>query len=333
MTDGRLKALLPVIFILLLFTGCHKELNKINYEMGIFPDMVIALDGLNTQYDDYNMDIEASRISSSYPVVFSSNRQSSGGEFDLTHGMIWYLFGQTTGLFTLDSEMAADTFLDGLISVFNTGGNEFGPFRFFNSRNGIEYMAAATETASNGLDIVYTSYIPVYTSLPVIDAPVSATLFNSSGDDAYLSLSTTLDTAYFCSDRGGDFDIYMTSRPALQDLDEWFLSAPVTPEAVDSVNSIYDDKCPFVRGRYMVFASDMPGGLGGFDLYYSVFRNGKWSAPVNLGSGINSTANEYRPVLGIDLRFENRYLIFSSDRSGGKGGYDLYFTGLTLPEE
>ena len=81
----------------------------------------------------------------------------------------------------------------------------------------------------------------------------------------------------------------------------------------------------------MVFASDMPGGSGGFDLYYSVFRNGKWSSPVNLGPEINSTANEYRPVLGIDLKYENRFLIFSSDRSGGKGGYDLYFTGISLP--
>ena len=55
-------------------------------------------------------------------------------------------------------------------------------------------------------------------------------------------------------------------------------------------------------------------GLGGFDLYYSVFRNGKWSSPVNMGPEINSPANEYRPVLGIDLKFENRFLIFSSDR-------------------
>jgi hypothetical protein len=45
--------------------------------------------------------------------------------------------------------------------------------------------------------------------------------------------------------------------------------------------------------------------------------------PVNLGPDINSAANEYRPVLGVDLKFENHFLIFSSDRPGGKGGYDL----------
>ncbi len=333
MTGSRLTAFILAVLILLFLSGCHKEPLKIKYELGIFPDSVMALEGLNTQYDDYNMDIEASRISSLYSVVFSSNRHSSGGEFNLTHGMIWYTFGQTTGSFTLDAGMPANAFLDKLISVFNTGGNEFGPYRFLNSRNGLEYMAAATETAASGLDIVYTSYIPVYSAPPVVSAPVSATLFNSAFNDAYLSLSSGLDTGYFCSDRGGDFDIYMITRPAMLSLDDWFLSVPANPAPLDSITSTYDDKCPFVRGRYMVFASEMPGGLGGFDLYYSVFRNGKWSSPVNLGPGINSPANEYRPVLGTDLRYENRYLIFSSDRSGGKGGYDLYFTGLTLPKK
>jgi len=123
----------------------------------------------------------------------------------------------------------------------------------------------------------------------------------------------------------------MMTRPAAEGIDEWFSSSSGIPSEVDSINSSYNDKCPFIRGRHMVFASDMPGGYGGFDLYYSVFRGGKWSSPVNLGPEINSPSNEYRPVLGIDLKYENRFLIFSSDRPGGKGGYDLYFTGIALP--
>lgn len=319
------------LLMLQLLTGCHDEPLKINYELGIFPDSVMALDGLNTQFDDYNMDIEAARLESSLPVVFSSNRHSSGGEFDLVQGMIWFSFGQTTGMFHFDSEMTGDAFLESLTSAFNTNGDEFGPYRFFNGRNGLEYMTAATRTADNGLDIVFTNYIPVFLTLPVVAAPVPAAAFNSSSDDAYLCLSTTIDTAWFCSDRGGSFDIYMTTRPAGSSIDEWFTSTSTLPTVVDSVNSTDDDKCPFIRGRHMVYASDMPGGLGGFDLYYSVFRDGKWSAPVNLGPEINTPANEYRPVLGIDLKYENRFLIFSSDRSGGKGGYDLYLTGVNLP--
>lgn len=331
MTSSRLLLLINVFLVFPFFSGCREEPLKINYELGIFPDSVIALAGLNTLYDDYNADIEAGRIETANSIVFSSNRQSSGGEFDFTYGTVWYSFGQTTGSFLLGSETAPDAFLDRLTTAFNTEGDEFGPLRFFNSRNGLEYMAAASQTAENGLDIVYTSYIPVFTSLPVVEAPAGATLFNSPYDDAYLTLGTRHDTAWFCSDRDGDFDIYTLTRPAGLNLDEWFLSPPVTPVAADSINSDYDEKCPFVKGRYMVFTSDMPGGSGGFDLYYSVFRNGKWSSPVNMGPEINSPGNEYRPVLGKDLKFENYFLIFSSDRPGGKGGFDLYFTGINLP--
>ena len=331
MSNSRLTFLLTVFCIVTALSGCREEPLKINYELGVFPDSVMALDGLNTQWDDYNMDIEAARITASRQVVFSSNRKSSGGEFDLVSGTVGYTFGQTTGYFSMYSDMTSDSFVEGLLPLFNTGGDEFGPLRFFNGSNGLEYMAAATETSANGLDIVYTSYIPVYSNPPAFDAPVPVSLLNSSSDDAYLSLGTTGDTAWFCSDRGGNFDIYATVRPWQLVMDEWFTSEPVTPAVVDSINTGSDEKCPFVRGRYMLFASDMSGGYGGFDLYCSVFRNGKWSSPVNLGPDINSEANEYRPVLGVDLLFENHFLIFSSDRPGGKGGYDLYLTGITLP--
>lgn len=331
MANSRITLILTVFCISAALSGCRKESLKVNYELGIFPDSVMALDGLNTSWDDYNMDIEAARITSSRQVVFSSNRKSSGGEFDLVSGTVGYTFGQTTGYFEMHSDMTSDTFVDALLQLFNTGSDEFGPLRFFNGRNGLEYMAAATQTSGHGLDIVFTSYIPVYSQLPVFEVPVPARLFNSSSDDAYLSLGTTGDTAWFCSDRGGNFDIYTIIRPWQLDMDQWLSSEPAIPAAVDSINTGSDEKCPFIRGRYMLYASDMAGGYGGFDLYCSVFRSGKWSSPVNLGPGINSAANEYRPVLGVDLQFENHFLIFSSDRPGGKGGYDLYFTGITLP--
>jgi hypothetical protein len=78
----------------------------------------------------------------------------------------------------------------------------------------------------------------------------------------------------------------------------------------------------------MVFASDRPGGLGGYDLYYSLFRNSKWSSPVNFGPKINTSADEFRPLVGFRPDFVNNFIIFSSNREGGKGGFDLYFTGF-----
>jgi hypothetical protein len=113
-------------------------------------------------------------------------------------------------------------------------------------------------------------------------------------------------------------------------MDTW-LNLGYEPSAkVDVLNSSGDDKCPFIYKKVMVFASNRSGGLGGFDLYYSVFSNGQWSTPVNFGPSINSSSDEYRPVMGGDEEFTNTYLMFSSNRSGGQGGFDLYFSGIDI---
>ncbi|MGV8879792.1 MAG: OmpA family protein [Sphingobacteriaceae bacterium] len=74
-------------------------------------------------------------------------------------------------------------------------------------------------------------------------------------------------------------------------------------------------------GSILIIASDMPGGYGGTDLYYSV-RSGAgkgWSKPVNLGPKINTEGNEMFPFLYKDDR-----LFFSSTGHPGFGGLDLF---------
>lgn len=70
----------------------------------------------------------------------------------------------------------------------------------------------------------------------------------------------------------------------------------------------------------LYFVSNRPGGLGGMDLWYTIINDGKASAPVNLGQPINSKANEITPFYDS----ERQVLYFSSDRTGGMGGYDIY---------
>ncbi|MBK6265008.1 PD40 domain-containing protein [Marivirga sp. S37H4] len=76
-------------------------------------------------------------------------------------------------------------------------------------------------------------------------------------------------------------------------------------------------------GRVMVFTScNRQGGYGSCDLYISYSENGKWQKPENLGANINSSAWESQPFLSSD----GRLLIFSSNRKGGIGKRDLYFS-------
>lgn len=81
--------------------------------------------------------------------------------------------------------------------------------------------------------------------------------------------------------------------------------------------SISDD------GRFLYFASDMPGGLGGSDIWFCEWVNGDWTAPVNAGQGINSTATDNFPCIHASGR-----LYFSSGRQGGMGGLDVYYSDL-----
>jgi PKD repeat protein len=74
-------------------------------------------------------------------------------------------------------------------------------------------------------------------------------------------------------------------------------------------------------GSRIYFASDMPGGYGGMDLYYCDSINGAWDKPVNLGPVINTPSNESFPfAAGFDV------LYFSSDGRQGLGGKDIYYT-------
>lgn len=74
-------------------------------------------------------------------------------------------------------------------------------------------------------------------------------------------------------------------------------------------------------GNILIFVSDMPGGFGGKDLYYSVrTANGKkWNKPVNMGRKINTEGNEMFPFWGRD-----GVLFFSSTGYAGLGGLDVF---------
>ncbi|MEM9887898.1 MAG: carboxypeptidase regulatory-like domain-containing protein [Bacteroidota bacterium] len=71
-------------------------------------------------------------------------------------------------------------------------------------------------------------------------------------------------------------------------------------------------------GNSMYFASDRPGGLGGFDIYVSYRTGGSWSTPENLGPNINTAGDEITPY------FDGRTLYFSSNWHNGYGGYDIF---------
>ena len=74
-------------------------------------------------------------------------------------------------------------------------------------------------------------------------------------------------------------------------------------------------------GKKLYFASDMPGGIGGTDIYVSdVLEDGTLDTPVNLGNVINTEGNEAFPF----IYNEEGMLYFSSDGHVGLGLMDVF---------
>lgn len=72
-------------------------------------------------------------------------------------------------------------------------------------------------------------------------------------------------------------------------------------------------------GKWLFFASDMPGGYGGSDLYVcQIVEDGTIGPPKNLGPEINTAGNDMFPS------FSNGTLYFASDGHFGWGGLDIY---------
>lgn len=75
------------------------------------------------------------------------------------------------------------------------------------------------------------------------------------------------------------------------------------------------------RGDTIYYVSDMKGGIGGRDIYYSVLLpNGEWSRGRNLGSTINTELDEEAPFIS----FDGSELIFSSKGHNSMGGFDIF---------
>lgn len=71
-------------------------------------------------------------------------------------------------------------------------------------------------------------------------------------------------------------------------------------------------------GKTLFYASDMPGGKGGVDIYRSRWQDGNWSVPENMAS-INTSSDDMFPFF-----HESGVFFFSSEGYPGYGGLDVF---------
>lgn len=106
--------------------------------------------------------------------------------------------------------------------------------------------------------------------------------------------------------------------------DDWTEPIPLN----ENINTKYRETgaCLSTDGQKLYFASDRPGGLGGYDIYVSQRQpDGSWGVATNLGDAVNTAEDEEGPFILPD----NSKLYFSSKGHRGLGGYDIFYSDAT----
>jgi hypothetical protein len=322
------------LLLALVLTGCPFYGYK--YPFGELPEEVVNLEAFNSEYDDYN--VTAPILGRLIPFCFSTNRDSEGEDFDIRYDPMNIEFSKTSGDLNVFNDYGpwysygeGFAMLVYALSEVNTPANELGPYLLFDRYYETEVASFVLMYASDeggDFDVRFTYNAgerEFYASEPVA-------FLNSESNDLYPSFNADFSEIYFCSDREeGVFNIFQVSVEVEDQLLVEALSDDGDHEIHKNLklSSEYDDKCPFVFDSTLVFASNRPGGYGGFDLYYSKMTEGEWSDPLNFGPSINSEYDEYRPILlEEDVDDDRDMMIFSSNRPEGEGGFDLYFVGV-----
>lgn len=309
----------------------------------LLPAVPMNMAPINSLHDDWNCGAPWSVWRSGDAFLFSSSRNSGGRQFDLVP-MGFKLVGEN------DAKVDAgesDHKLQKIANRINTGKDELGPSfwisgyegRYGGTRGALVFsrgdapnhdlMALLPESLSDSAAI----YGSGEDSLIEIDLRV----LNTPHDEGYLTWSKEIGKALFHSNREGGYRIYQASIPLDSNGPFTWLrnpdSAGVVISRVEGLSSADgEERCPLLVGNRLYFVSDRSGGQGGFDIYRSTWKSGSWTPPENLGSTLNSSSNEYRPFAfylnASPVDAAPDALIFSSDRPGGMGGYDLHLVAM-----
>ena len=336
MNNPKTELFLPLIFLFVSVLSCSPDI-VLKSDHG-FPDEPVNLEMFNSKYDDYNSDMAPGEYDM-YSFIFSSNRNSKGKDYDFnifSLGMSYPFDKDVVSISESAGITSTHNYIKEIIDDINTTANEFGPYIYYlpesTDPHNEEFIFFYAQGEKDELDIKY--WIHELVEEPTIhnrykwSGPFGLNSINTNRfSEGYISIQD--DKIYYCSNSSGNYKIYQIEIPVNNTIKE-FLSSEnnLNNSQLVEINGNGDDKCPFVVDNFMVFASNREGGFGGYDLWYSINIQGFWSSPVNFGEKINSEFDEYRPIFKKYDDIKNDIMIFSSNRPGGKGGFDLYYVGI-----
>lgn len=153
---------------------------------------------------------------------------------------------------------------------------------------------------------------------------VFSKIFNADGDQGGVAFTPDQNTVYFTRTKKGKQNTYSIYKANL-DLNSKYYWSNIKELAFNDES--YSVETPFIgsESNKIYFSSNMPGGFGGFDIYEATLNEkGEIVNPRNLGAEINSDKDEKYPFVSQN----GKHFYFSSNASGGFGGYDVYRTSV-----
>jgi outer membrane protein OmpA-like peptidoglycan-associated protein len=215
------------------------------------------------------------------------------------------------------------------LSDVNTEALEFSPAFY---ANGIVFVSSRRKSGPIDAQIGETFFELYYSELdpnglPLKPTPFSLTItsqahegpvsFNRDGTVLYFTRNNLVQGVRKADSKGKvRMKIYEAMRGAL----DWE-NVRELPFNSDEYSCMHPALSP--DGKKLYFASDRPGGLGGLDIWVSLWQGQGWSEPINMGNKINSPGNEAFPFM-----HESGILFFSSDGHRGYGGLDLFMIDI-----
>lgn len=151
---------------------------------------------------------------------------------------------------------------------------------------------------------------------------------NTDAHESAAALSFDGQKLYFVSEKEGGYggkDIYVSQWDPRRI--EWMEAENLGPV----VNSPYDEDGVYIHpdGKTIYFSSEGHNSIGGNDIFYSEFNEGRWNSPVNLGVPVNTPDDDVFFIMAAD----GRTAYYSSDREEGFGEKDIYRITFLGPEK
>ncbi len=196
--------------------------------------------------------------------------------------------------------------------ILNTLDNHEGDAAFNNNQSVVYFSRSVMDGTEERLKI-FRAELKEYKWVNIEMLPVNVEGFAFENP----ALSTDAKTLYFASNMPGTFGGYDIFSVSIND--DGTYGKP--KNLGKNINTIKDENFPYMLegDTALYFSSNGHYAMGGLDIFESKITDGAFNFPVNMGSSINSVADDFAFMMD-----QNNTGFFTSNRDGGEGGNDIY---------